>query len=451
MGETELSFDDADEEYEDFGTVNAFTPMRFTTMQRKVRDLLSDFASKDLDPRPSFQRGYVWDKTRASRLVESILLNVPLPLVYTAEELDKTEVVIDGQQRLLSVFGFIRGKFPKDESTFRLQGLKLIKNINGKLYDQLEDSEKKAIQNHLFQIIKISSESHADVKFEIFERLNSGSVTLNAQELRNCVYRGNFNDVLREMASKEDFRKLLGSSNVTSRMQDCELVLRFLAFYEKTYLNYLAGMKSWLNDFMNEFRNIPAEKTEAFEGAFKQAISLSYSVFGEKAFRKFRPGKANNPAGEWESQLNRPLFDIVMWGFTRFDKNQVMANADAIREALIELLTTDNTFLDTITSAVGDKNKTQYRFELWHETLRDIVGGKGSPRAFNSVLRRQLFETDARCGICGQTIHLIDDAHVDHVVPFSQGGATEPVNAQLTHRFCNQSKGTKAAARRAPD
>jgi hypothetical protein len=202
MDAVEMTLYHEDDEDDDFGTVNAFTPMRFDTMRRKLRDLLSEYANKDLDPRPSFQRGYVWDKTRASRLVESILLNVPLSLIYTAEEIHKAEVVIDG-------------KFPKDSSKFRLQGLELSKNLNGKYYIDLDDTDKKAIQNRIFQIIKISNESHADVKFEIFECLNSRSVTLKPQELRNCVCRGNFNDVLCEMASKEDFRKVLEGSSIT--------------------------------------------------------------------------------------------------------------------------------------------------------------------------------------------------------------------------------------------
>ncbi len=443
MADDELVFDDADEEDEDLGTANAFAPMRFNTMQRKVRDLLSDYASKDLDPRPSFQRGYVWDKNRASRLVESILLNVPLPLVYTAEEADKSEVVIDGQQRLLSVFGFIQGKFPKDQTTFRLSGLKLLKNLNGKLYDALEEADKKAIQNYIFQIIKISNESHADVKFEIFERLNSGSVTLNAQELRNCVYSGKFNEVLRTLADREDFRKLLGGSGTTTRMQDAELVLRFLAFYERTYLNYAPGMKTFLNEFMNEYRNLSDEKASFFEHGFKQATSISYSVFGENAFRKFTVGRKGNPSGEWEKALNRPLYDIVMWGFTRFDKNQIMANSDAIREGLVDLLTTSSTFIDSITSAVGDKTKTQFRFEIWHETLKEIITEKSNPRNFSAELRRNLYKANPVCSICGQTIHSLDDAHVDHVHPFSKGGSTSIENAQLTHRYCNLTKSAK--------
>ena len=443
MSDTELSFDDSDEEYDDLGGVNAFAPMRFSTLSRKVRDLLSDYSSKELDPRPAFQRGYVWDKARASRLVESILLHVPLPLVYTAEEPNQTEVVIDGQQRLLSVFGFIQGKFPKDQSTFRLSGLKLLKELNGKLYDDLDDSEKKSIQNFMFQIIKISNESHADVKFEIFERLNSGSVTLNAQELRNCVYRGTFNEVLRRLSSMDDFRKLLGGTNNTNRMQDAELVLRFLAFQERTYLNYPGAMKSFLNEFMNDFRNITVEKSSQFEQIFRQSVNISFSVFGNYAFRKYRAGKQGSPDGSWENQLNRPLFDIVMWGFSRFEKHQIIPKSDAIRDALIDLLTTSSSFVDSITSAVGDKNKTQYRFELWHEILKDIIQGKAEARTFDPQLRRTLFGQGQVCAICNQSIHSLDDAQVDHIQPFAKGGLTTTENAQLTHRFCNQRKGAK--------
>lgn len=417
--------------------------MRFNTMQRKVRDLHSDYINKELDPRPAFQRGFVWDKARASRLVESILLNVPLPLIYTAEEGDKTEVVIDGQQRLMSVFSFIQGKFPKDTSAFRLAGLKLLSQLNGKTYDQLEEAERKAIQNYVFQIIKISNESHADVKFEIFERLNSGSVTLNPQELRNCVYRGRFNNVLRDLAKKDDFRKLLGGSAVTARMQDAELVLRFLAFYERTYLNYTGSMKSFLNDFMNEYRNVSDERAEKFELAFRQAAALSWSVFGEQAFRKFSIGSDRSPAGTWERQLNRPLFDVVMWGFTRYDKNQIMANADAIRDALVDLMTSSPSFIEAITVAVGDKTKTQFRFEIWNETLKELISVPASSRVFDGSLRRRLFDLQPECAICNQAIHTIDDAHVDHVYPYALGGETTSENAQLTHRFCNQRKGKK--------
>lgn len=441
--EEEIEFEGIDEDENTNDPFDGqFSPMIFKTMQRKVRDLNSDYTNKELDPRPSFQRGYVWDKSRASKLIESILLNVPLPLIYTAEEPDgMSEVVIDGQQRLLSVFGYIQGKFPKDGSKFRLNGLKLVSGLNGKSYDDLDQRQQKAIQGYIFQVIQISSDSHADVKFEIFERLNSGSVTLNAQELRNCVYRGVFNETLKKLSENADFQAMIGTSMATSRMQDAELALRFLAFYEKTYLNYTGSMKSFLNSFMNDFKDLSPQKAEDFENAFKNSAALSRSVFGAHAFRKFKIGSANQPNGVWETAINRPLFDVVMWGFSRFEKSDVMRNLDAIREALIDLLTSDARFLDTITSAVGDKGKTTYRFETWKKTLEDtIVPAADNSRLFGAEVKKRLFSNDPMCALCLQQIHSLDDCHVDHVVPFSKGGLTQDSNAQLAHRFCNLKK-----------
>lgn len=436
-------FDDEDDDELAFSSGSAFSPMRFDTMQRKVKDLLSDYIGKDLDPRPSFQRGYVWDKTRASKLIESIMLNVPLPLIYTAEEQDGTEVVIDGQQRLISVFSFIQGKFPRDDSKFALTGLKLLKDLNGKTFSDLSDADRKSLERYIFQIIRISKESNANVKFEIFERLNSGSVTLNAQELRNCVFRGKFNEVLRDLSNNDDFGRILGTSRNSSRMLDAELVLRFLAFYERTYLNYKPGLKSFLNDFMDEYRNLSDAKVRAFTDAFRHSISLSFSVFGDVAFRKYSLGGKSNPNGSWERSINRPLYDIIMWGFTRFDKNQVIPHSAAIRNAVVELTTKDAIFIDAITSATGDKTKTQFRFELWHDTLKEIITTPLQRRAFSFEQKRHMFAESNLCGICGQPIQHIDDAHVDHVMPFSKGGLTEVENAQLVHRFCNLSKSNK--------
>ncbi|NBB98271.1 MAG: DUF262 domain-containing protein [Alphaproteobacteria bacterium] len=436
----EISFDDSEEDELDSLAPNAYTPMIFTTLQRPTRDLHSDYAAKELDPRPSFQRGYVWDKKRASKLIESILLNVPLPLIYTAEEADQTEVVIDGQQRLVSVFGFIEEKFPKDGSTFRLSGLGLLSDFNGKLFSELDPGDQRAIKKYIFQIIKISKESHADVKFEIFERLNSGSVTLNPQELRNCVYRGRMNELLKEMAGNTDFRLMIGTSTTTKRMQDQELVLRFFAFYDRTYLHYSGSMKSFLNEYMNEFKNPSADKADKLRAAFKKAAAISYSIFGHNAFRKFKIGDSNNPNGDWERPINRPLFDVVMWSFSRYEKHDVFSHADEIRASLINLLATDAKFMDAITSAVGDKNKTAYRFKTWSDVLEGIISKSRTGRIFSPEVKLQLFRASPICKICGQTILSLDDAHVDHIVPFSKGGVTQIDNAQLTHRFCNLSK-----------
>ncbi len=435
-----------DQETEDEPTViGAFQPMLFSTSTRRVRDLNSDYTNQELDPRPSFQRGYVWDLAKASRLIESVLLNVPLPLIYTAEESDSNkEVVIDGQQRLLTLFGYIRGQFPRNGRPFRLKHLKILSDLNGKLFSDLDDPYRTKILRYDMTIIKIGSSSDPNVKFEIFERLNSGSVSLNPQELRNCIYRGRFNDLLRELTQYPNFRKAIASETLLERMLDAELVLRFLAFYERTYLNFPGGIKSFLNDFMNDYcKNISPEKQKKFTDVFKQASDLVFSVFGEDSFRRYSLGTERSADGRWERTVNRALYDIVMWGFTQYDKNLVMQSSDSIRSALVDLCVNDDNFKDSITAATNDRSRVKYRFNTWKNTLDLILSGNAptNKRLFSYELKVQMYAQKQDCALCGQRIHTIDDCELDHIVPFSQGGLTVPDNAQITHRYCNRKKG----------
>lgn len=131
----------------------------------------------------------MWDATKASRLIESALLGIPIPVVYISQEPDNKEYVIDGQQRLTSFFSFMDGIFP-DGSDFKLTGLKVFREINGKKYRSLTDDFQDAIRYFKIRTITFKKESDQDLKFEIFERLNTGAVSLNDQELRNCIYRG---------------------------------------------------------------------------------------------------------------------------------------------------------------------------------------------------------------------------------------------------------------------
>ena len=180
-----------------------FSPINFSHSARRIIDLYRAYKEdKELDPRPSFQRGYVWDRPRASKLIESILINVPLPLVYTAEEDTGKEVVIDGQQRLTTCFAFIDGHFPlskKNEERatrgekvsrrpFKLTKLKILSALEEKTHADLEDSLKQSFNRYTIQTIKISKDSHPDVKFEIFERLNTGSVSLSDQERNSQLH-----------------------------------------------------------------------------------------------------------------------------------------------------------------------------------------------------------------------------------------------------------------------
>lgn len=141
---------------------------------------------------PDFQRQYVWDASKASKLIESAILQIPLPIIYLSEEQDGKEYVIDGQQRLTSFFSFIDGVFP-DGKQFKLSGLIVCSELNGKKFSELSEELQDKVRYYKIRAITFQKDSSENLKFEIFERLNTGSVQLNDQELRNCLYRGNFN------------------------------------------------------------------------------------------------------------------------------------------------------------------------------------------------------------------------------------------------------------------
>lgn len=183
---------------------------------------------------------------KASRLIESALLGVPLPIIYLSEESDGNTCVIDGQQRLTSFLSFISGNFP-DNRSFKLSGLNVLTELNGKKFTELNDEQQEKILSYSIRVITFQKESAQDLKFEIFERLNTGSAQLNDQELRNCIYRGEFNELIKKLARYKEFTELMGFDEPKTRMEDCELVLRFCSFYYFTADNYKPSMKNFMN------------------------------------------------------------------------------------------------------------------------------------------------------------------------------------------------------------
>lgn len=391
---------------------------------------------------PTFQRDFVWDTPKSSRLIESALLDIPIPTIYLAEEDNGKELVIDGQQRLTSFFSFIDGSFP-DGRPFKLSGLKKFESLVGKSFAQLPERLQDQISCYQVRTITIKKESSKDLKFEIFERLNTASVGLNDQELRNCIYRGKYNDLLIRMAYNADFQKLLGFLEPHKRMKDVEYVLRFAAFYHSSYLTYKSSMRSFLNREMEQYREIGDSDAKELENAFKQAVSSARSIFGDYAFRRFYTGNTKNPNGHWEKKkgFNTALFDVLMFSFTLTEKRKIYPKIDLIREALFHLMTSDREFVEAISSHTNNPRRLKSRFGKWVKVFDEIID---SPieikRCFSRKIKEELYKKSSECTICGQKIVDIDDAHVDHIIQYWKGGETIPENARLTHRFCNQSR-----------
>ena len=406
----------------------------------EIESLYNKYKRGKLVVQPDFQRHYVWDSKKASRLIESALLGIPLPVIYLAEENDGKEYVIDGQQRLTSFFSYIDSAFPNGRK-FKLNGLQVFSELNGKLFKEIDEIYQDKIRYCELRAITFRKESDSELRFEIFERLNTGAVSLNDQELRNCIYRGAYNDLLKELADYSEFRELLGLKDEEPRMKDKELVLRFASFFHQTYLNYKPPVRSFLNKDMEIFRNISETDKKELEKAFKNSVMIIKSLLGDKAFKRFYPGDDVNKDGSWEQkQFNASLYDVLMYSFAKQDINTVFQNLDAIREGYIELFS-DPAFVDAILISTSSKEKVVTRFDKMRLMLQDIIGiNRKEERCFTYALKQDLFNSNPRCAICGNKISDIDDAAVDHVKQYWTGGATIPENARLAHRYCNWSR-----------
>ncbi len=408
-----------------------------------IREFLTMKNDGELALQPNYQRNYVATDLIASKLIESILLDVPIPVVYLAEEQDGSYSVIDGQQRLTSFLSFLEGKFP-DNRPFKLSGLKVLPELNRKLFTDLDPELQKKIRSTTIHSIIIKKESNSDIKFEIFERLNTGSTKLNEDEIRNTVYRGKYIDLLAELSENQGFHVLVRKDNFKKRMIYRGMILRFFALSEKSYLNYKSSMKQFSNKELRDNRDLSQSKEKEYKARFEHCLDLVKLVYGEMAFRRYMPGE-NGEAGKWgDSQINMALYDLQMVGFVNYSKNDVLAKADLIREGLLDLMINNQQFRELLIWQTSDTDKLKKRFRIYMDKLESIIGDPSySQRNFSFSVKQDLFNAKPYCAISGQQILAIEDSEVDHIIPYSKGGKTEINNAQLVLRYFNRAKKDK--------
>lgn len=410
------------------------------SLDLSIETLVSRIDRHGLILQPEFQRDYVWTAGKASLLIESVLMRIPLPIVYMAETADGDWEVVDGQQRLTSLYSFVRGQFP-DGTAFRLGRLNVRDDLRGKGFKDLNKADQNSILNYTLRAIILQNESHPDLKFEVFERLNCGSVQLKDAELRNCMYRGPYNEMLAELASNPFLLKIRRADAPHKRMEDRQLILRFIAMKRNSHLNYRSSMKQFMNREMETHRHASLTEIAEMKQWFESAIECAWTVFGDKAFRRWTSGQSASESGHWDGKLNIALWDTLLYGFAFYEKRQIVHAADAIREEFLHLLANDPVFVDYIGRSTDKPERVLYRARIWLDRLNAVVTVPANEtRAFSRKLKAEMHARDPSCTICKQHIQTSDDAEVDHVLHYWRGGATIPANSRLTHRHCNRAR-----------
>jgi hypothetical protein len=274
--------------------------------------------------------------------------------------------------------------------------------------------------------------------FLIFERLNTGGMALNDMEIRNCLYRGGLNDLMKELSQNEDFIAANNQKGLEKRLSDRMLVLRFLAFYQMTFTKAKKGLKAFFNEFFSTYQNPTPPKIQEFRDQFKRSMKACFTVFGDKAFRLRKASGARS--GEWTSRINATIFQVISVSFTDYDVGAITRSADSIFEAFLDLIARDSTWVDAVTTSTGDPVKIDYSFTIWKERLKKAIATSrpnDSTRVFSRALKEELFVQNDTCQICNQKIIMLHDAALDHEEQYWAGGQTVPENARLVHRHCN--------------
>jgi Protein of unknown function DUF262 len=290
-----------------------------------------DFVRKErwINLRPEYQRRTVWDVPKRSLFIESLLLNIPIPPIFLFEHALSRYEVMDGQQRLSSVADFY-------ENGFALKGLEKWSELNGLRYRDLPETLQRGLDRRRISANVLLAEStkkkeftRSDIRKLVFERLNTGGQTLNAQELRNCLYAGEFNDLLTRLAGNELFTEIweipsyaenvdkhgvaaavLRDNSLYKRMLDCQIALRFFALRDSAAIK--GSVRTMLDDCMEKNQNITREEANEFEALYLEMLGLAHQIFGKHVFR------IKNPKGKWE--LSIPLYDGIMVALFRLRK-----------------------------------------------------------------------------------------------------------------------------------
>ena len=225
----------------------------FDSYDITVKQLVDMVAEKQINVSPDYQRRFVWDEVRQSHLIESIFLGIPIPSLFMATNEDATWEVIDGLQRLTTLLNFA-GSGSNDPLTLR--GMDKIPSLNGATFDDLPSNIKLIFLTRPVRITVLNDQSDYRVRFDLFERLNTGGIILHEQEIRNCVYQGAFNDFIKHCAKDVRLDQLIKRSDKTGRGNVEELTLKFFAYYEDRQ-KFVHSVKTFLNSYMEH-------KTETF-------------------------------------------------------------------------------------------------------------------------------------------------------------------------------------------
>ena len=371
-----LQHDPSEEDESDLGAFR--TEAVVTSTDWTTETILSQLRRGNIELSPRFQRREAWTNSRKSAFIESLFLGLPVPQIVLAERPDRrgSYIVIDGKQRLLSIRRFGVEAHNEGFEPLKLSGLKNRSDLNGYTWASLRDvpefqGDKAAYDNQTIRTVVVRNWRDESFLYLVFLRLNTGSVPLSPQELRQALHPGPFTDFVESYSSESKaIRTALGLHKPDFRMRDVELLIRFFAFVESIG-SYRGNLKDFLDNTSEYFNNnwdSRQSDIQEFACQCDQAIDRTLAIFGEDAFRRWQV-----PSG-FERRFNRAVFDIMTYFFRHRQLGESALDAkDGVKEAFKELCESDDDFAEALQTTTKSVRATSNRLRKWGFKLQSVL------------------------------------------------------------------------------
>lgn len=336
------------------------------TKQMILLAMINRLRNGEIDIMTGFERhSDLWDNTRQSRLIESILIRIPLPAFYFDGSEEKKWLVVDGLQRLSTIRKFILEK--DEEKKLKLENLEYLSQFDGYSFQELPGDLQRRVEEHEITVYIINPGTPPEVKYNIFKRINTGGLMLKPAEIRHALNQGIPADFVEELAEYPEFLKATDKSIPKERMLDRDFVSRFIAFYIHPYQEYKGNLEEYINKAMGELKYFSSEELNSIRIQFKASMDTAIAIFGKKAFRKlFKLQERRKP-------LNKALFEVWSVLLARLsdkERNDLIDKKDTVIQLFMDVLNKDNSLLvKAISVGTADRQKVNNRFSL----IKDII------------------------------------------------------------------------------
>lgn len=307
---------------------------------------------------PDFQRDFIWPEDKQSKLIESVIMRIPLPVFYLAEDEEGRSIVVDGLQRLSTFKSFLG------------DGLKLRlpdrPELNGKRFSDLSSKLQNRIEDCNLTLYGIDSKVPERARLDIFERVNGG-VPLTRQQMRNSLFMGPATQFLKRESKTDIFKEATGGSLSSKTMRDREFVNRFCAFHIMGFEDYRGDMDNFLAESLRVMNKFLPEELSNLSKDFRRGLENNFRLFKRHAFRKYTVGESRR------SVLNASIWDVMSTGLSRYPTSVVDRHSNRFVHRVSQLLANED-FIAAITYSTNQTRRVQSRFNMAEAVFKEVLG-----------------------------------------------------------------------------